>query len=488
MTAVIFGKKLPFQILALVLSALFVACGATAGWSIEPSGRIDEPDLRESSGLAASRRHRGVYWTHNDDGEPEIFAINRSGRLLARFRIEPARNVDWEKIALDRENNLYALDNTSRIFETKISTIYVFPEPDLRDSGKTIAPTRVLEFPFQQGGFDFEAMFCWKEFLYFVDKPWDAKPPILYRVELGEPEKAPEVLGQIPVSALITGADIDSTGTRIALISYRAVFIFEGTGGPKQILLQQPLVSPLNARQIEGVAWQQDELILSNEQRDIFRVPRNQWQKQEAPFYRSAKQQIPRIPGAPKAGLDLADWPAGRWLRATGLQGEIAIGRAAWSSEGIHIGIRLPDQLKLEKLDTGASVGFLDWFRPGRVYVMINPSGTRPLTYLPEDRSLVIGRGAAGELVSEARRVLPGTMIEASEKSPPWVRLEEAENHLVVTLTEQMPGLGSLQAQRQLGFNLIIMAADGSILSWTPLTLRFSWDCPSYWGLVETKQ
>ena len=474
--------------LTLALFGSLAACGAAAGWSIEPSGRIIEPDLRESSGLAASRRHPGVYWTHNDDGEPEVFAIDRSGRLLARFRIEPARNIDWEEIALDENHNLYVLDNTSRIFETKISTVYVFPEPELSDSGQTITPSRVLEFPFPKGGFDFEAMFCWKEFLYFVDKPWDGSLPTLYRVALDGSEAKPEAVGHVPVHALITGADIDASGTRIALTSYRAVFIFEGAGDPTQILLQEPLVSPLNARQIEGVAWRRDELILSNEQRDIFRVPRSHWQKQEAPFYRTAKEEIPRIPGAPDAGLELSKWPAGRWLRAIGPRGEISIGRVAWSSEGLHIGIRLPDQLQLEKLDTGVSAGFLDWFRPGRVYVMVNPSGTRPLTYLPEDRSLVIGRGSAGELTSEARRLLPGTMIQGSEKSPPWVQLEEAEDHLLLTLTEQMPGLGSLQAQRQLGFNLIIMAADGSILSWTPLTLRFSWDCPSFWGLVEIRE
>src|SRR4051794_6987818 len=47
-------------------------------------GRIDSREITESSGLAASRKHPGVFWTHNDSGNgPYIFAITRDGHLLA---------------------------------------------------------------------------------------------------------------------------------------------------------------------------------------------------------------------------------------------------------------------------------------------------------------------------------------------------------------------------------------------------------------------
>ena len=118
---------------------------------------------------------------------------------------------------------------------------------------------------------------------------------------------------------------------------------------------------------------------------------------------------------------------------------------------------------------------------------MINPSGNRSLTFEPEDRCLVIGRGSNRELTAQARLLAPGTLILNFENSPSWVRLAEAQNRLIVTLTQAMPGLGGLRAERRLGFNLLIMDANGVMLSWPPLTLRFSWDCPSHWGLVETK-
>src|SRR5690606_1795107 len=45
------------------------------------------PELEEASGLAASRRHAGVLWMHNDSGgEPEVFAVDSTGAVLGRVR------------------------------------------------------------------------------------------------------------------------------------------------------------------------------------------------------------------------------------------------------------------------------------------------------------------------------------------------------------------------------------------------------------------
>jgi hypothetical protein len=55
------------------------------------------PVLAETSGLAVSRAQPGVYWSHNDSGDaPNLYAIDRSGRLLATFRLEGAEARDWE--------------------------------------------------------------------------------------------------------------------------------------------------------------------------------------------------------------------------------------------------------------------------------------------------------------------------------------------------------------------------------------------------------
>src|SRR5215212_9666582 len=69
-------------------------------------GTIDAPEITESSGILESRRYPGVFWTHNDSGNPaEIFAITGTGKLLMKFPIR-ATNVDWEDIATDDAGHL----------------------------------------------------------------------------------------------------------------------------------------------------------------------------------------------------------------------------------------------------------------------------------------------------------------------------------------------------------------------------------------------
>lgn len=62
------------------------------------------PDVRinEASGLAASRRHPGVLYTHNDSGDQaRIFALDsEDGRTLAEYQITPSDNYDWEDLSV----------------------------------------------------------------------------------------------------------------------------------------------------------------------------------------------------------------------------------------------------------------------------------------------------------------------------------------------------------------------------------------------------
>ncbi len=54
----------------------------------------------ESSGLAVSRRHEGVLWTHNDSGDSaRLYAIGPDGSTLATVTLAGARPRDWEAVA-----------------------------------------------------------------------------------------------------------------------------------------------------------------------------------------------------------------------------------------------------------------------------------------------------------------------------------------------------------------------------------------------------
>jgi len=64
-------------------------------------GSLESPLIREASGLAASRKNKGVLWIHNDRGDaPRVFAMSTQGRHLGVFRLKGARAQDWEDIAI----------------------------------------------------------------------------------------------------------------------------------------------------------------------------------------------------------------------------------------------------------------------------------------------------------------------------------------------------------------------------------------------------
>src|SRR5215210_6734026 len=72
-------------------------------------GTIEEKKITEASGVTASRKYDGIFWTHNDGDDGVLFAIRRDGSLVGRARAN-AKVRDWEDIAGDADGNLYIAD------------------------------------------------------------------------------------------------------------------------------------------------------------------------------------------------------------------------------------------------------------------------------------------------------------------------------------------------------------------------------------------
>ncbi len=148
------GRALPIAFGVTLLLAGLVAIDYQAR-SLRASGPSDKPlerdsvtfellahlpnALRETSGVATSRRHSGVLWTHNDSGDgADLFAIDMSGRILARYRLEDAGSRDWEDIALGpcptsvsaAGECLYIGDTGNNDRDRRRLSVYVLPEPD----------------------------------------------------------------------------------------------------------------------------------------------------------------------------------------------------------------------------------------------------------------------------------------------------------------------------------------------------------------------
>lgn len=127
------------------------------------TGRLNDDELLESSGLAlaSSAKH---YWTINDSGCPPIlFRISENGTIVQRVELD-AKNQDWEalgRIVVDQQAWLIVADVGDNLQKRGKYQLYFAPEPSPVDrkakpAGKKIKPAKVrsLEFRFSAAGMD----------------------------------------------------------------------------------------------------------------------------------------------------------------------------------------------------------------------------------------------------------------------------------------------------------------------------------------------
>jgi hypothetical protein len=90
---------------AVLLGLLAVPAPAQDTGGAVVATRLADPRIVESSGLALSRRHPGVVWTHNDSGDrARLFAVGSDGRTRAVLTLAGVEARDWEAVAAGRDD------------------------------------------------------------------------------------------------------------------------------------------------------------------------------------------------------------------------------------------------------------------------------------------------------------------------------------------------------------------------------------------------
>jgi hypothetical protein len=209
--------------------------------------------ITESSGVAASQRRPGVFWTHNDSGDgPRLYAFDAKGKHLGAFTIRGATSRDWEDIAsftLDGTPYLLIADIGDNGRRHKTCSLHLVVEPTLPTTTQSTATQpaaaatvlRTLTFTYRNGPTDCEsvAMDVPGRAIYLVTKT--RRPPCtVYRLPLPAPKKpatapaAPlvaEPVGFLPL-LMATAADISPDGRRMVVTTYGDAF--EYTRGPDE--------------------------------------------------------------------------------------------------------------------------------------------------------------------------------------------------------------------------------------------------------------
>lgn len=251
--------------------------------------RVQDSEISEGSALTASAFHPELYWVVNDSGhDPELFLISAKGETAGKVRIEGAVNRDWETLAADGEGRLWIGDTGNNGNERKDLTVFEIREPvrkdPLPDSLEVVRSFRIRfpdqeTFPPPRQNFDCEAMFYAEELLYFLTKHRSDRDTKLYKLDLKESgyERELTLIERRNEIGQVTGCDLHPDGKRLAVLTYSGIWIFTRSESNDRFLSgeKQVVAFPNWALlQCEAIAWSdEDSLLITNEQRDIFRVP-----------------------------------------------------------------------------------------------------------------------------------------------------------------------------------------------------------------------
>ena len=286
-----------------LLGAVTLSSPFAAGAEMELIGRLAHEALAEVSGIVKSARG-DFYWVHNDSGDsPRVFAIDGDGTPLKPpwmpieladwpgHAVDNATHFDWEDIAL-ADGVLYIADVGNNGNARRDLGVYVVNEPDPlaipRMRALNYLPVRYPDQDDHPGDvwhFDCEAVFVADGALYFLTKHRQSRQigagapgTKLYRLdtEHTDRENVLTLLGRREDVSQVTAADMSPDGSRLAVATYTALWLFERPADGDDWLSGKAWRLDLDtaqAKQLEALAWEDAaSLRLTNEQRDLFRA------------------------------------------------------------------------------------------------------------------------------------------------------------------------------------------------------------------------
>ncbi|WP_420126521.1 hypothetical protein [Longimicrobium sp.] len=241
-----------------------------------PPRPLDQ-EIHESSGAAVSRAHAGIFWTHNDSGDPLLYAVDAEGRTAGRVRVTGASVEDWEDVALapcpSGGDCLFVADIGDNDAERPSITVYRVPEPAPGATASAAAQAIRLRYP--DGSHDAEALFVLNGAIHVVTKG-ESGPIALYRAPASAGSGAETTLervrelspGKVDRPLRITSADASADGRWVVMRTLKSASIYpaaeltgSGALNPRAVDLEG-----LDEAQGEGIGFAPDgSLVVTSE-------------------------------------------------------------------------------------------------------------------------------------------------------------------------------------------------------------------------------
>ncbi len=230
--------------------------------SIERTGWLVSSSLTEASGLQASYSREGDFFVHNDDGRPDIYAIDATGTDLGMVTIVPARNKDWEDITsvpVDGGRWIVAGDIGDNQARRKFIKLYFAEEPKPGKNDRYAGQLELkhwLLLTYPDGPRDCESMAydpVGNQILLLSKRD---KPPRLYAVDLEtaltQESAELEFLGKTSGLRPPTPGDRAHWGGRVDWISQPTGFDISADGSEAVVVTYRSLY---RYRRLEGEDW-----------------------------------------------------------------------------------------------------------------------------------------------------------------------------------------------------------------------------------------
>jgi hypothetical protein len=315
-------------LLLAVLVALALPAAAQEVEGAEVAVRLEDPRILESSGLALSRRHPGVLWTHNDSGGgPQLYAVGSDGRTLATLTLAGVAARDWEAMAAGRDDRgrpaLFVGDIGDNQDLWPEVAVYRVAEPArLRDA--TVPATR-YRLRYADGPRNAEALLVdpRSNRLYVATKDPDGGG--LYRAPARLRTDQVNLLQRVArVPPLVTDGGFAPDGRSLVLRDYQGAFVYTSPG---RRVAAFPLPPQYQGESLTVAADGQAVLVGSEGlHSEVWRVPLPaQVLARVAPAPRDPAGGSPASPGRPAAAAGRPSWASPVLVVAAGALALLAV-------------------------------------------------------------------------------------------------------------------------------------------------------------------
>jgi hypothetical protein len=231
-------------------------------------GTIQSADIAESSGIAPSRRGKGLFWTHNDSGADTLYALTPAGEVTGSYKLKDTELQNWEDI-VSAPGRIYAADIGNNDANRNSVNIYAFPEPNPRRSGE-VKPLRAWKIDYPDDPFDAESFFLSKGYGYVIEKESGNAHVFRFKLNGRGTDRTLEEQCELNLDAPAAGADITSDNKRLAVITSAGAYLFALPGKvPASGTLEPALFVPFSLDRMEGCAFTRDGLIVTAESGEI---------------------------------------------------------------------------------------------------------------------------------------------------------------------------------------------------------------------------